>query len=29
MNIVMPRVVQTPSPNYTPTPIRHDLLIAH
>ncbi len=29
MPIAMPRVVQRPSPNYTPTPIRHDLLIAH
>ncbi|HXT06228.1 MAG TPA: peptidoglycan-binding protein [Roseiarcus sp.] len=25
----MPRVVQRPTPNYSPTPIKHDLLIAH
>lgn len=29
MALVLPRVRQTPSPNYTPTPINHDLLIAH
>ena len=29
MAIVMPRVVQRPSPNYTPVPIRHDLLVLH
>ena len=28
-HIVMPRVVQTPSPNYTPRPISHDLFILH
>lgn len=27
--ITMPRVVQAPSPNYTPTPINHDLVIVH
>ena len=29
MAIAMPRVVQRPSPNYTPVPIRHDLLVTH
>ncbi len=29
MDLTLPCVVQTPSPNYTPSPIRHDLLIAH
>src|SRR6185312_13926920 len=29
MPLTLPRVVQTPSANYTPTPIKHDLLIAH
>ena len=27
--IALPRVVQTPSPNYSPTPIRHDLVVVH
>jgi hypothetical protein len=25
----MPRVVQRPTPNYSPTPIKHDILVAH
>ena len=25
----MGAVVQTPSPNYTPVPIQHDLLVTH
>jgi hypothetical protein len=29
MSAVLPRVRQTPTPNYTPVPIRHDLLILH
>ena len=29
MTIVLPRVLQRPSPNYSPTPIRHDLFIYH
>lgn len=29
MTIAMPRVVQTPSPNYSPTPISHDLFVLH
>lgn len=29
MTIQMPPVRQVPSPNYSPTPIRHDLIIAH
>ena len=29
MNLTLPRVRQMPTPNYTPAPIRHDLLIAH
>ncbi len=29
MTIALPMVVQRPSPNYTPTPIRHDLFIFH
>ena len=29
MSIVMPRVVQCPTPNYTPVAIRHDLVILH
>ena len=29
MTLILPRVVQTPSPNYTPTPINHDLFVLH
>ena len=29
MTLTLPRVLQRPSPNYTPTPIRHDLVICH
>ena len=29
MTIALPRVVQTPSPNYTPTLIKHDLFVFH
>lgn len=29
MSLSLPRVIQTPSPNYSPTLIQHDLLIAH
>jgi hypothetical protein len=29
MNLALPRVVQMPTPNYSPTPIRHDLVICH
>ena len=29
MTLTLPRVLQRPSPNYTPTPIRHDLFIYH
>ena len=29
MDLTLPRVVQRPTPNYSATPIRHDLLIAH
>ena len=29
MQISLPRVLQRPSPNYSPTPISHDLLILH
>ena len=29
MNLTLPRVRQMPTPNYSPTLIRHDLLIAH
>jgi hypothetical protein len=29
MALTMPRVVQRPTPNYTPVAIQHDLLIAH
>ena len=29
MNLALPRVVQMPTPNYTPSLIKHDLLIAH
>src|SRR3954469_24631395 len=29
MSIAMPRVRQCPTPNYTPSPIAHDLVILH
>ena len=29
MNLALPRVVQRPTPNYSPSLIRHDLLVAH
>jgi hypothetical protein len=29
MGLLLPRVIQRPTPNYTPTPIRHDLFIYH
>ena len=29
MATVMPRVRQTPTPNYTPSPIAHDLVVVH
>ena len=29
MDLTLPRVLQRPSPNYTPVPITHDLLILH
>jgi N-acetyl-anhydromuramyl-L-alanine amidase AmpD len=29
MSTDMPRVVQRPTPNYSPTPIKHDILFAH
>jgi len=29
MNLALPRVVQMPTPNYSPSLIKHDLLIAH
>ncbi len=29
MTLIMPRVAQRPSPNYTPTLIRHDLFVFH
>jgi hypothetical protein len=29
MDILLPRVAQRPTPNYSPTPIQHDLLILH
>jgi hypothetical protein len=29
MDLTMPRVVQCPTPNYTPTPIRYDLIVCH
>jgi hypothetical protein len=29
MSVFMPRVIQTPTPSYSPTPIQHDLVVVH